>query len=579
MAIADYKSQLKKSLTKLPILPRKFLIPLAVFAVALIVVGVSAKTGFLNYVITGGGSPAPPADPTPGGQIYVNAAPAFNSGIVTFKAVNVHGANGAAVQSVRYYLLNPTLSPANNWGDPDWCSSGTPCTQTTKGGYITYDISESSNSGNSYQVIWDQNTHSSGSTPYSRALTPLNIPQGTYKVGLRVEDVNGNVKGDASFLTLTILDGTVPGGEIRVNPISASVNGGSFTFTALGVHGANGAAVDNVRYFIINPRLVSGHNWGKPDWCSSPSCSTADTKTYDISESSNGDVTNRYKIVWDQNTHSSGSTPYSRALTASNILPGTYKIGLRVEDVDGNVAGGASEITIAILNPPAPTPIPTPTPTPTPKTKSPPCYFTDLTGHQRGYGDVDADGDVDNADATLMAKHIAGKVTLTGDNFKAADLNGDTLINSNDYGQISSFVAGTKTTFTVCPKPTPIPTPISTPTLKSSPCFFTDSAGHQRGYGDIDADGDVDNADSLLMARHFAGSITLTGDDFKAADLNADGRINSGDYGQISSYLAGKISTFLVCANSGVKGVSTVESQNFPSMVLKIFSNFFGRIF
>lgn len=148
--------------------------------------------------------------PTPGGLLNINPWYSSNNGSVTLTATDVHGANGAAVDSVRYYLLNPKLATGNNWGNPDWCSNGTPCTQSTTGGYITYDISESSNPGNNYQVIWDRNTHSSGSTAYSRALTPTNIPPGDYKIVLRVQDVNGNVQGSASDRSYTITDGTLP---------------------------------------------------------------------------------------------------------------------------------------------------------------------------------------------------------------------------------------------------------------------------------------------------------------------------------------------------------------------------------
>ena len=119
-------------------------------------------------------------------------------------ATDVHGANGAAVDNVRYYLLNPKLATGNNWGNPDWCSNGTLCTQSTTDGYITYDISESSNPANNYQIVWDKNTHSSGSTPYSRALTPANIPPGNYTLGLRIQDVNGIVAGSASNYSIII---------------------------------------------------------------------------------------------------------------------------------------------------------------------------------------------------------------------------------------------------------------------------------------------------------------------------------------------------------------------------------------
>ncbi len=167
----------------------------------------------------------------------------------------------------------------------------------------------------------------------------------------------------------------IPLGNLTVNPTSG-FNGGSFTLTATGVEGANGVQVDNVRYYLLNPQLAVGNNWGKADWCANsnytqPAAPTYDdlnnncgTFTYDISESSNPG--NNYQIVWDKNTHSSGSTPYSRALTATNIPAGTYTVGLRVQDVNGNVNGGASQLKVTISDGSTPTPPPTPMPTPTP---------------------------------------------------------------------------------------------------------------------------------------------------------------------------------------------------------------------
>ncbi len=148
-----------------------------------------------------------------------------------------------------------------------------------------------------------------------------------------------------------------PLGNLTVNPTS-SFNGGSFTLSADGVVGAEGAQVDNVRYYLLNPKLAAGNNWGKADWCANssytqPAAPTYDdlnnncgTFTFDISESSNPG--NNYQIVWDKNTHSSGSTSYGRALTAANIPPGTYTVGLRVQDVNGNVNGGASQVKVTI---------------------------------------------------------------------------------------------------------------------------------------------------------------------------------------------------------------------------------------
>ena len=134
----------------------------------------AAPTGYIQ------GSPR--TDVKQGGYTYpvINST---NNGQFTFTAKNVCGAGGARVDNVRYFLLNPTLVPGNSWGNPDWCSGITPCTQQTRAVYITYDIGQSSNPGDEYKLVWNGSTRSSGSTQYDRALKPSNIGPGTYQVG------------------------------------------------------------------------------------------------------------------------------------------------------------------------------------------------------------------------------------------------------------------------------------------------------------------------------------------------------------------------------------------------------------
>lgn len=182
------------------------------FVPVLLVIIILAISSLIVYFVIRNYQKAKAADtiyPTPGGLIHINPWYSSNKGTVILTATDVHGANGAAVDNVRYYLLNPKLATGNNWGNSDWCSNGSPCTQDTKEGYVTYDLSQSSNPADNYKIVWDANTHSSGSTPYSRALIPSNIPPGDYKIVLRVEDVNGNVQGSASDRSYTITDGTI----------------------------------------------------------------------------------------------------------------------------------------------------------------------------------------------------------------------------------------------------------------------------------------------------------------------------------------------------------------------------------
>ncbi|MEK7581486.1 MAG: dockerin type I repeat-containing protein [Patescibacteria group bacterium] len=113
---------------------------------------------------------------------------------------------------------------------------------------------------------------------------------------------------------------------------------------------------------------------------------------------------------------------------------------------------------------PSPTPIPTPSPSvspsaspapsPTPPPKgTPPCYFTDSQGAQRGYGDVNNNRIVNATDAILVLRSIFGiNPVLTGDNKKAADVNVNGRVNASDATLIYQFVFGITNTFKACSK-------------------------------------------------------------------------------------------------------------------------------
>lgn len=289
----------------------------------------------------------------PQGKIVAEPKTTAATGSIKFTAEDVVGVSNAQIDYVRYYLLNPQLAQNNTWGRPNWCSDIEPCTASTSAPFITYDIGESSNPGNDFEINWNGSTTSPDSAGTDRALTPQNIQPGTYVVGLKIRDVDGNENGSASTVTITIES---PSGKIQVTP-NTTTNNGSVTLRATDVKGAGGAQIDNVRYYLLNPQLASGHNWGDPSWCASANpCTNASHPgmfTYDIGESSNPG--NNYEIVWNSSTQSSGSTAYSRALTPQNIPPGMYRIGLRVEDVDGNINGGASEFGLLITDGTLPT--------------------------------------------------------------------------------------------------------------------------------------------------------------------------------------------------------------------------------
>src|SRR3989344_9004760 len=127
---------------------RKGIVPIVVILIVLL-----ASTAIVYYV-TRNQKKTKAVSPTPIGNIHAIPASALNTGSITFTATEVAGANGAQIDNVRYYLLNPTLAAGNNWGNPDWCS--TPSCDPS--GYVTYDISQSSNPGDNYTVVWNSST-------------------------------------------------------------------------------------------------------------------------------------------------------------------------------------------------------------------------------------------------------------------------------------------------------------------------------------------------------------------------------------------------------------------------------------
>ena len=70
----------------------------------------------------------------------------------------------------------------------------------------------------------------------------------------------------------------------------------------------------------------------------------------------------------------------------------------------------------------------------------------------------------------------------------------------------------------------------------------------QRLEGDVHplgtGNGLIDSADYQLVAQHIVGTLTLTGDDFYAADVNDSGTVDSADLQLVAQYLIGMITAF-----------------------------------
>jgi len=63
---------------------------------------------------------------------------------------------------------------------------------------------------------------------------------------------------------------------------------------------------------------------------------------------------------------------------------------------------------------------------------------------------------------------------------------------------------------------------------------------HPLGSGN----GVIDSADPQLIAQHLVGTTVLTGNDYRAADVNDDDLLDSADLQLVAQYLLGTITAF-----------------------------------
>jgi hypothetical protein len=135
------------------------------------------------------------------------------------------------------------------------------------------------------------------------------------------------------------------------------------------------------------------------------------------------------------------------------------------------------------------------------------------------YGDLDKDGDVDDDDTTIMAEHI-GKISQQTDvdTLRRMDLNGDAKINIDDLTLISRYVGGIINKFPV----------------EDIPYY----------YGDINADGKIDDKDKNMLNDHLLNKTLLTTEQMRRADVNADNVVTTSDKSMLNAYLLDKIAFF-----------------------------------
>lgn len=107
------------------------------------------------------------------------------------------------------------------------------------------------------------------------------------------------------------------------------------------------------------------------------------------------------------------------------------------------------------------------------------------------FGDVNGDGKLTQEDVDLIKNYDAGTGSLTDDEKKRADVNGDGDVDAGDSVMISQLL------------------------LKET--------------GDINGDKKIDEEDALLILKHDSGISSLTEEQEKRADLNNDGVVDAGD--------------------------------------------------
>lgn len=192
--------------------------------------------------------------------------------------------------------------------------------------------------------------------------------------------------------------------------------------------------------------------------------------------------------------------------------------------------------------------------------KIPPCGLV-LGGVDIVFGDVNLDGYISKADSQLILEYVVGKQTLTWEQLKRADVDGDKDIDSVDAMFILQYAQGLRKTFPVCEVKEIVPQPLPQPpiTRRVPPCG---------SFGDIDKDGFVTDKDSNLVLSHVVGDVELTEDQKKRADVDNDGKITSVDALFISQYIKGLKDTFLVCSKKPVcSGLGDVDNDGFITAI------------
>ena len=132
------------------------------------------------------------------------------------------------------------------------------------------------------------------------------------------------------------------------------------------------------------------------------------------------------------------------------------------------------------------------------------------------YGDVDENGVLTANDASLIMQNAAGVYSLTNQQLKNADVNGDGKINKVDSALILYIQIGL-----IKYENTLLDHPITDYIL----------------YGDINEDGEITEEDATLLYNYLDTGIRKSDQALKNSDINGDGKVNIVDLGLLQMYL------------------------------------------
>ena len=134
------------------------------------------------------------------------------------------------------------------------------------------------------------------------------------------------------------------------------------------------------------------------------------------------------------------------------------------------------------------------------------------------YGDINDDGKLTMADLALLSKYMSDdyNITLTTQQLKNADINGDSIINYIDELFLSRYFADWEE-YKGLPD-----NPIKTEYVL---------------YGDLNSDGEITEEDSTLLSNYLNNNTNISDQALKNSDVNGDGKVNIIDLGLLQMYI------------------------------------------